>query len=89
MSKTFNPVAAVQDLRAAGIDPKHADAYVDVLWQAFVARHHDKPATKTDLSAYESPPTKEDLRSLRGDLRGDMYWAVSYTHLTLPTTPYV
>lgn len=66
MSKTFNPLAAVQDLRNAGIDPKHADAYVDVLMTFHASRHHDKHATKMDGSLHE----------LRRDLRGDMYWAL-------------
>ena len=35
--------------------------------------------------------TKDDLleRARRGNFRADLYYPVSYTHLTLPTTPYV
>lgn len=67
MSKTFNPLAAVQNLRAAGIDPKHADAYVDVLMTFHASRRHDEPAAKV----YDS------LHELRRDLRGDMYWGLA------------
>ena len=38
----------------------------------------------------ELPPILTDLEDLEAEWKEfDKHWAVSYTHLTLPTTPYV
>ena len=44
------------------------------------------PSDKTDIDPQE---TQEWIESLEDELEEHGYETVSYTHLTLPTTPYV
>ena len=40
-------------------------------------------------STEDKKPTRAELLEEEGDIAADYLEAVSYTHLTLPTTPYV
>ena len=50
---TFNPLEAVQNLEAAGIERKHAEAIAGTVRQAINA-DRDELATKGDLAGLES-----------------------------------
>lgn len=47
---SFNPLAVARDLKAAGVEPTHADAIAEGLRQAAIA-DREQLATKTDVTA--------------------------------------
>lgn len=47
---SFNPLAVARDLKAAGVEPTHADAIAEGMRQAAIA-DHEQLATKADMTA--------------------------------------
>ena len=66
-ASTFNPLAAARDLKAAGIEPEHAEAIAEGMRQAVTA-DHDELATKGDLAELRAV-TKADLAAVRVEIR--------------------
>ena len=62
-ASTFNPLEAARELKAAGIEPEHAEAIAGTMRQA-VSADRDELATRADLVA------------LRSELRADLYRAL-------------
>ena len=55
----FDTLAAARDLKAAGIEPEHAEAIAEGL-RRVVAADHDALATRSDIAA-----VKSDITTLR------------------------
>ena len=70
----FNPLAMVRDLKAAGIEAKHAEAIAEGMRQAAGADRAD-PATKADVADFA---TKADLHREIGTLRSEMRWMFGF-----------
>ena len=51
-STAFNPLEAVRDLEAAGVERRQAEAHAEALRKAVIA-DRDESATKADLAALE------------------------------------
>lgn len=62
-ASTFNPLEAARELKAAGIEPEHAEAIAGTMRRA-VSADRDELATRADLVA------------LRSELRADLYRAL-------------
>ena len=60
---SFDALNTARELKAAGIEPKHAEAIADAMRKAALA-DHDTLATKADLAAVNS-----DVAAVRSELR--------------------
>ncbi len=72
----FNPLATVRDLKAAGIEAKHAEAIAEGMRQAAGADRADL-ATKADIDALRKE-TKADLHREIGTLRSELRWILGF-----------
>ena len=62
----FDTLAAARDLKAAGIEPEHAEAIAEGMRRA-AAADHDALATRSDIAAVKSDITtlKSEITTLR------------------------
>ena len=69
-ASTFDTLTAARALKAAGIEPEHAEAIAEGMRQAATA-DHDELATKGDLASLRA-----DLKADNASLRADLYRAL-------------
>ena len=80
---TFNPLAIVRDLKAAGFESEQAEAIAGAVHQAAGADRADL-ATKGDIAALKGDiaalrtETKADLHREIGALRSEMRWMFAF-----------
>ena len=72
MTSPFDTLDASRRLRDAGVEPRAADAIVDLVQSAARMPDIGDLATKSDLNQLALLATKADMQALRLELKGDI-----------------